>query len=219
MAKKVKEVAGEQTGQPMLQETENLPRIVTEVRRLTDLEEDLRLNIELVAPDMEPIYGSKLASGMDLKARINELGIQRLDTDGIEIVPGFAIYASKQVFLRDGVLSIYPGHRALIPLGIKSSFPEGYEMQIRPRSGLAIRKGLSMINSPGTIDADYRDEWCAIVINSGINPIHITHGDRIAQAVIQRSVRLAVTVVKTIDLDVDRGGGFGSTGTLATDKK
>jgi dUTP pyrophosphatase len=105
-----------------------------------------------------------------------------------------------------------PGERILIPTGLKMALPEGFEAQIRPRSGLAIKHGITMLNSPGTIDADYRGEIMVIAINHGDQPVQFNHGDRIAQMVIAPVVQLEINLTESLD-DTQRGsGGFGSTG-------
>jgi dUTP pyrophosphatase len=102
--------------------------------------------------------------------------------------------------------------RKLIPTGLYMALPKGYEAQIRPRSGLAIKRGLSMVNTPGTIDSDYRGEIMVAVINLSTEPQEITDGERIAQMVIARYEQIAWTVAETLD-ETDRGaGGFGSSG-------
>ena len=166
----------------------------------------------LVDADYKPKYGSELASGMDLKARIKGLRVQHVEDPDTKVVPGNAIYGSVEVRIKNDMVVIPPRNRALIWTGIKSRFPEGYEAQLRPRSGLAYSKGISIVNSPGTIDADYRDEWGVIIINHGLNPITIKDGDRICQMIIARSVKLEVKIVDNIDDEADRGGGFGSSG-------
>jgi dUTP pyrophosphatase len=109
-------------------------------------------------------------------------------------------------------LTLEPMTRALIPTGIRVAIPHGFEGQIRPRSGMAIRQGLSMVNSPGTIDSDYRGEIQVIAINLGQEPIHIAPGDRIAQMVFCPVVQADFEVMDSLD-ETDRGeGGFGSTG-------
>ncbi|WP_420548797.1 dUTP diphosphatase [Curvivirga sp.] len=108
---------------------------------------------------------------------------------------------------------IHPGKRALIPTGIKIALPSGYEAQIRPRSGLALKHGITALNSPGTIDADYRGEVGVILINHGEEDFVIERGMRIAQMVIAPVQQLEWNVVHDLD-ETDRGeGGFGSTGT------
>lgn len=105
-----------------------------------------------------------------------------------------------------------PGQRALIPTGIAIALPVGYEAQIRPRSGLALRHGVALVNSPGTIDADYRGEISVIVINHGDEPFTIRPGERIAQMVVARFSRVEWQEVEEL-ADTGRGsGGFGHTG-------
>lgn len=108
-----------------------------------------------------------------------------------------------------------PGARAIIPTGIFTAIPEGYEIQLRPRSGLAIKKGLNLINCIGTIDTGYRNEWGIPVVNQGFETIWIEDGERIAQAVLNKIEHINwINVSKLSDLTgEDRGGGFGSTGT------
>ena len=109
-------------------------------------------------------------------------------------------------------MTLAPGERALIPTGLHVEIPPGFEMQVRPRSGLAIKKGLSLPNTPGTIDSDYRGPLGIILINHGQSPVTITHGDRIAQAVIAPVVQARFELTDTLS-DTARGeGGFGSTG-------
>lgn len=129
-----------------------------------------------------PSYESDAAAGMDLRAAL-----------------------SATVILK-------PGERALLPTGLKMALPSGYEAQIRPRSGLAFKHGITMLNSPGTIDSDYRGEVKVIAINHGDRPFEVTHGDRIAQMVIAPVSRVRVHEAQTLE-DTERNeGGFGSTG-------
>lgn len=129
-----------------------------------------------------PLYSSKDAAGADLRACLEE----------------------------DIVLN--PGERAAVPTGIRIQIPDGYEGQVRPRSGLALKHGITLLNSPGTIDSDYRGEVKAILINHGSEPYTVRHGDRIAQILFSPVTR--GEFIKTDDLeDSIRGsGGFGSTG-------
>ena len=109
-------------------------------------------------------------------------------------------------------LTLEPGARALIPTGFAVAIPPGYEIQVRPRSGLAIRHGLSLPNTPGTIDADYRGEVKIGLINLGQEPVTISRGERIAQLVVAPVVKAVLDVVSRLD-DTERGrGGFGHTG-------
>ena len=136
--------------------------------------------------------------------------------DGLEL-PAYETANSAGVDLRAAVAESVPitlltGERTLIPTGLAMEIPEGYEAQIRPRSGLAIKNGVSALNSPGTIDADYRGEVQVILINHGAEPFTVERGMRIAQMVIAPVTQ--VTFATTDDLsDTERGsGGFGSTG-------
>lgn len=129
-----------------------------------------------------PSYESAYAAGMDLRAALQE------------------------------PFELKPARRALIPTGLKMALPEGYEAQIRPRSGLAYRNGITMLNTPGTIDADYRGEVKVLAVNLGQEPFTIEHGDRIAQMVISPVVQGDVKEVDELP-ETERGsGGFGSTG-------
>jgi len=112
----------------------------------------------------------------------------------------------------DAPMDLAPGARALVPTGLRLALPEGYEAQIRPRSGLALRRGLMLPNSPGTIDADYRGEVRIVVMNAGIAPVRLERGMKIAQLVVMPVPR--VTWQECTELDAtERGeGGFGSTG-------
>ena len=113
---------------------------------------------------------------------------------------------------RGAGLTLTPGARALVPTGLAVAIPPGFEMQIRPRSGLALKHGLSLPNTPGTIDSDYRGPLGVILINLGDEPITIAHGDRIAQAVIAPVAQASFTLAESLN-DTARGtGGFGSTG-------
>lgn len=110
-------------------------------------------------------------------------------------------------------VTLTKSERALIPTGIAMALPDGYEAQIRPRSGLALKHGISLVNSPGTIDADYRGEIGVILINHGDEPFTVERGMRIAQMVIAPYTRAAFSEVQELPTS-DRGiGGFGSTGT------
>lgn len=135
------------------------------------------------ALDLElPSYESPQAAGMDLRAALSE------------------------------PVTLAPGERTLVPTGFRMALPEGYEAQIRPRSGLAWRHGITMLNAPGTIDADYRGEVKVLVINHGAEPFVIRHGDRIAQMVIAPFSRLEIDEASALDATERGDGGFGSTG-------
>lgn len=109
-------------------------------------------------------------------------------------------------------LTLKPGERKLIPTGLQMAIPVGFEAQIRPRSGLAIKQGITMLNSPGTIDADYRGEVMVIAINHGQQDVTFKHGDRVAQMVIAPVVQVSPTEVEDLNATSRGSGGFGSTG-------
>ena len=112
----------------------------------------------------------------------------------------------------DLTVNLSPGDRMLIPTGLAMAIPVGYEGQVRPRSGLALKKGITLVNSPGTIDADYRGEIGVIMINHGDAPFVINHGDRIAQLLISPVTHATLQVVDALE-ETERGsGGFGHTG-------
>ncbi len=113
---------------------------------------------------------------------------------------------------RQGGVILACGRRALIPTGLRLEIPEGYEVQIRPRSGLALRHGITLANSPGTIDSDYRGPLGVIVMNAGEAPFTVRHGERIAQLVVAPVMQARFETAGGLS-DTDRGGrGFGSTG-------
>jgi len=135
-------------------------------------------------PDLPlPCYQSDGSSGLDLRAAVNK------------------------------DLTLQPGNIELIPIGLSISLPEGYEAQIRPRSGLALRDGLGFVNSPGTIDADYRGEISVIAINWGKKPLTIKRGERIAQMVISKVSKATVAEMSELDGTKRGEGGFGHSGT------
>jgi dUTP pyrophosphatase len=109
-------------------------------------------------------------------------------------------------------VTLLPGERALIPTGLAIALPEGYEAQIRPRSGLALKHGIALVNAPGTIDSDYRGEIGIILINHGTEPFVINRGERIAQMVIARFVRAELCEVDELAESGRGAGGFGHTG-------
>ncbi|OAN85002.1 deoxyuridine 5'-triphosphate nucleotidohydrolase [Jannaschia sp. EhC01] len=113
---------------------------------------------------------------------------------------------------RQGI-ALAPGVRALVPTGLRVAIAEGFEMQIRPRSGLALKHGVTLANAPGTIDADYRGPLGVILVNLGAETFVVEHGARIAQAVVAPVVQARFEVVAALDSTARGGGGFGSTGT------
>lgn len=110
-----------------------------------------------------------------------------------------------------GTVLLAPGEKALIPLGFRARLPVGYEAQVRPRSGTSLKTDLVIVNSPGTIDADFPDEWCVPVKNGGTAPLRVRHGERIAQMVLARYETLAFEPGQ-VQRTTERAGGFGSTG-------
>jgi len=113
----------------------------------------------------------------------------------------------------DAPLTLTPGARILVPTGLSIALPAGFEAQVRPRSGLALKNGVTVLNSPGTVDADYRGEIKVILANLGTEPFTIERGMRIAQMVIARHSTVAWDIVETLDETSRGAGGFGSTGT------
>jgi dUTP pyrophosphatase len=109
-------------------------------------------------------------------------------------------------------LTLAPGERALVPTGLCVALPAGFELQIRPRSGLAVRHGLTVLNAPGTVDADYRGEIGVPLVNLGQEPVTLARGERIAQAVLAPVVQIAWEPTQALDATERGAGGFGSTG-------
>lgn len=117
-----------------------------------------------------------------------------------------------RAYLPDGSIVLKPLGRVLVPTGIYMQLPSGYECQIRPRSGLALKHGISIVNSPGTIDADYRGEVGILLINLGNEDFTVNDGDRVAQMVVKRYSQVKWDVVKELDRTSRENGGFGHTG-------
>jgi dUTP pyrophosphatase len=130
-------------------------------------------------------------------------------------LPGYESKAAAGMDIRVAIqdpVTLDPGERTLLPTGFRMALPQGYEAQIRPRSGLAYKHGITMLNTPGTIDADYRGEVKVLAINLGQEPYTIHRGDRLAQMVIAPVIQAEVKAVTELD-ETERGaGGFGSTG-------
>lgn len=145
------------------------------------------------------------------------LRLQRLPHSEGLALPAYETTGSAGMDLRaavaeDAPMTLAPGARALVPTGLKIALEPGYEAQVRPRSGLALKHGITCLNSPGTIDSDYRGEVGVILVNLGHEPFVIRRGERIAQMVIARHEQATVAEVDSLD-DTARGaGGFGSTG-------
>ena len=131
-------------------------------------------------------------------------------------LPGYETADAAGMDLRAAVkadMEIAPGARALVPTGLAIALPPGYEAQVRPRSGLALRNGISLVNSPGTIDADYRGEVGVIIINHGEETFTVTRGMRIAQMIVAPVTQAAWQEVNALPETARGAGGFGSTGT------
>ena len=143
------------------------------------------MNIKVINNSGHPLpdYATPQSAGMDLRA-----------------------------WLPEGDVVLQPMQRQLIPTGLRLQLPEGYEAQVRPRSGLALRHGITVLNTPGTIDADYRGDVGVILINLSDQPFTVANGDRIAQMVVAPCTQLAMETVERLD-DSERGeGGFGHSG-------
>ena len=139
----------------------------------------------------------------------------RLLRGGGDLLPAYQTAGSAGMDLAadvDGEIVIPPMGRALIPTGIALSMPPGVEGQVRPRSGLAIRHGVTCLNAPGTIDSDYRGEVCVILANFGAEPFPVRRGDRVAQIVFSRTLRARLEVVEELEGSRRGEGGFGHTG-------
>lgn len=147
-----------------------------------------------------------------------DIAITRLPhSEGLDL-PSHETTASAGMDLRAAVPSdapevLGPGDRSLLPTGVKIALPKGYEGQVRPRSGLAYRHGVTVLNSPGTIDADYRGEVKVLLVNHGDESFTIERGMRIAQLVVARHVQVSWTEQEALEETVRGPGGFGSTGT------
>jgi dUTP pyrophosphatase len=125
---------------------------------------------------------------------------------------GADICANLPVEMRAAGFVLQPMERAIVPTGLRVAIPEGFEMQIRPRSGLALKHGITLPNTPGTIDSDYRGPLGVALVNLGAAPYVVSHGDRIAQCVIAPVLQAGFEVVDELDSTARGAGGFGSTG-------
>lgn len=125
---------------------------------------------------------------------------------------GGAAGADVRAYLPEGPVTLEPGNRALIPTGLRMEIPPGFEVQVRPRSGLALNHGIMLVNSPGTIDSDYRGPVGVILLNAGQVSFLVEHGARIAQLVVAPVVQAGFSRVESLDLTARGAGGFGSTG-------
>lgn len=154
-----------------------------------------------------PKYETSGSSGVDVRADFS-----RVSVDNPIKVWGDTEIIFKGETHSTTLLRLDPGARALIPTGLFTAIPEGYEIQVRPRSGLALKSGLTVLNTPGTVDASYRNEIGIILINHGTESVWIEDGERIAQFVLAKVDTIEWNVVSFLD-ETDRTGGFGSTGT------
>lgn len=145
--------------------------------------------------DIVPVHIKKLAKDLPLPSYQSDLAA------------AVDLYAAVQA-----ELVLMAGERAAVPTGIAIALPAGYEAQIRPRSGLAIKHGISMVNTPGTIDADFRGEICVLLINHGKEPFAVKRGDRIAQMVIQKVPKVDFKESDELPSTTRGAGAFGSTG-------
>lgn len=142
------------------------------------------LKVQIINKSKHPLpaYATALSAGVDLRANLSE------------------------------PLTLAPLQRCLVPTGLYIALPEGYEAQVRPRSGLALKKGITVLNSPGTIDADYRGEICIILVNLSSEPFVIEDGERVAQMVIAHHEQAEWEEVEVLDETQRGAGGFGHTG-------
>ena len=143
---------------------------------------------------------------------IEEVVIAATVEEGVEL-PAYATEGAAGMDLRAKVdVDLQPMERKLVPTGVRLAIPLGYEAQVRPRSGLAIKHGVTMANSPGTIDSDYRGEIQVILINLGQDAVHFKRGERIAQLVVSPVAKARLVFVTSLEETVRGEGGFGSTG-------
>ena len=142
--------------------------------------------------------------------------IKRLPhAEGLDL-PAYETAGSAGMDLRAAVeapMTLAPGDRGLVPTGLSMAIPQGFEVQIRPRSGLALKSGITCLNTPGTVDSDYRGEVSVILINHGAEDFEIKRGDRIAQMVVAAVTQAQLTEVAELDETGRGAGGYGSTGT------
>jgi dUTP pyrophosphatase len=146
------------------------------------------------------------------------VALQRLPHGADLPLPAYATAQSAGLDLMaaiDAEIVLAPGARQLVPTGLAIALPAGYEAQVRPRSGLALKHGITVLNSPGTIDADYRGEVKVLLINHGSENFALKRGDRIAQLVVAPVTRIAWNVVSVLDETARGAGGYGSTGIAA----
>ena len=142
-----------------------------------------------------------------------KVAVQRLPNGADLPLPAYATPGSAGLDLRAAIaLTLKPGKRALVPTGLAIALPEGFEAQVRPRSGLAVKHGITVLNAPGTIDADYRGEIQVPLINHGQADFAVARGERIAQMIIARVEQVELVEVDALDETARGTGGFGSSG-------
>lgn len=160
--------------------------------------EKVKVNILNNSENPLPKYATEFSAGLDLSADfsmgVNTKFFNSADYDEVR-----------------NVILIFSGGRALIPTNLYTEIPNGYEAQIRPRSGLALKEGITVLNTPGTIDADYRNSWGVVLINLSDNVFEVAQGDRIAQAVFSKVEQIEWVPVDSVG-ETNRKGGFGHTG-------
>lgn len=150
---------------------------------------------------------------MSLPARAPALKVKVLAHGQGLPLPAYQTAGAAGLDLMSAVaLTLAPGARALVPTGLSVAIPAGYEGQVRPRSGLALKHGVTVVNAPGTIDCDYRGELCVLLINHGAQPFEVSRGARVAQLVLAPVVQLAVEETDDLDETSRGAGAFGSTG-------
>ena len=170
--------------------------------------------IPVITNNQLPSYETPASAGMDIRATFENIVEKFLFNTTISRHD--EVYTDKNGEIKTtqviNYITINPGGRALIPTGLKVAIPEGYEIQVRPRSGLALKNGITLLNTPGTIDADYRGDIGVIIINHGTEPFIIKAGDRIGQIVLNKVEKIEWQQVDTLPDTIRGEGGFGSTG-------
>ncbi len=149
---------------------------------MTDKNKEIQVPVVNASGNPMPEYATEYSAGMDLRASLTE------------------------------PMTIAPMQRALVPTGLRMAVPEGYELQLRPRSGLALKSGITLVNTPGTIDADYRGEIGVILINLSDSDFTVNNGDRICQAVLAPFTKMKIVAVESLDKTERGEGGFGHSG-------
>jgi dUTP pyrophosphatase len=169
----------------------------------------IEVMFEALHADVEiPQRATEQSACYDLKAYLNDRTVKRFCRRRDKVLEEQAVPSENGDFIM-----LEPGDKAIIPLGFKARIEDGYEAQIRPRSGLSFKTGLDIPNSPGTIDADYAEEWGVIVKNASGVPLTITHGERIAQMKLSEVVVAEWQEERVLET-TSRAGGFGSTGVI-----